>query len=225
MKQWILTYIASYLEDIADATLGRNFGQPDAILLGMAGASVIKNIVDRFQHLAPAEREQLIADLKGEWLPAPVAPINEAGLALIKEFEGCRLEAYQCPAGMWTIGYGHTRGVAYGQSITQAQAEELLLQDVAQAANAVRNLVKVELNDDQLAALTSFVFNLGAKNLADSTLLRRLNEGDYECVPEQLERWVYAGGKKLPGLVRRRQAEAALFTKGEFVQTFVRSNA
>lgn len=137
--------------------------------------------------------------------------ISEKGLALIRQFEGLRLLAYKCAAGVPSIGYGHTRTAKMGQSITQERAEELLREDVARFEAAVSRLVKVPLTQDQHDALVSFAFNLGAKALEKSTLLRLLNAGDYSGTAAQFDRWVYASGKKLSGLVKRRAAERALF--------------
>ncbi len=137
--------------------------------------------------------------------------ISDAGLALIRQFEGLRLLAYKCAAGVWTIGYGSTAGVKPGQSITAERAEELLREDVARFEAAVSRLVTVPLSQGQFDALVSFAFNLGAKALEKSTLLRLLNAGDYSGAAAQFDRWVYASGKKLSGLVKRRAAERALF--------------
>ena len=137
--------------------------------------------------------------------------ISEKGLALIRQFEGLRLSAYRCPAGIPTIGYGSTAGVKLGQAITAERAEQLLREDVRQFEAAVSRLVKVPLTQGLFDALTSFAFNLGAKALEKSTLLRLLNAGDYSGAAAQFERWVYASGKKLAGLVKRRAAERALF--------------
>ncbi len=137
--------------------------------------------------------------------------INDAGLALVQAFEGFRAEAYRCPAGVWTIGYGHTVEVAEGDRITLEDAEVLLRSDLARSEAAVDRLVTVPLSDNQFSALVSFCFNLGEGNLASSTLLRKLNAGNYDAVPSQLARWVKGGGRTLPGLVRRRAAEAALW--------------
>jgi lysozyme len=141
-------------------------------------------------------------------------PVTQAAVDLVKHFEGLYLEAYLCPAGVPTIGYGHTDGVRLGQTITEAQAEQLLAADLAEAAADVDRLVKVPLNDDQRGALASFVFNLGPGALASSTLLRKLNLGD-ATAPAEFGRWTKArvGGKlvDLPGLVSRRAAEQALF--------------
>lgn len=139
--------------------------------------------------------------------------INRSGIELIKRFEGLRLTSYKCPAGIWTIGYGHTGNVRAGIQITVARAEELLKQDLAEAGRQVERLVQVPLTDNQFAALVSFCFNVGAGALERSTLLRMLNDGDYDSVPSQLKRWTRGGGKVLPGLVKRRDAEADLWVQ------------
>ena len=137
--------------------------------------------------------------------------ISKAGLDLIKQFEGLYLKAYRCPAGVPTIGYGHTAGVAMGQTITQQQADDYLRRDVRQFERAVARLATVPLTQGQFDALVSFAFNLGEGALAQSTLLRLLNAGDYAGAAAQFDRWNKAGGRVLPGLVRRRAAERALF--------------
>jgi len=133
------------------------------------------------------------------------------GIELIRHFEGCRFDAYLCPAGVWTIGYGHTADVKEGDSIDQEAAEAFLIEDLEKFEQAVTRLVEVPLTQQQFDALVSWTFNLGAGNLAESTLLRKLNNYQYAEVPEQMMRWVRAGGQVLDGLVRRRAAEAALF--------------
>lgn len=137
--------------------------------------------------------------------------ISEAGLALVKRFEGLRLEAYLCPAGVWTIGYGSTRGVKPGMTIDELAAERRLRDDLAEAEAAVERLVTVPLTDGQHASLVSLVYNIGEPAFQQSTLLRLLNGGDYAAVPAQLMRFVKAGGKRSNGLVRRRSAEAAMW--------------
>jgi len=138
-------------------------------------------------------------------------PINEAGLALIKDFEGLHLTPYLCPSRIWTIGYGHTRTVRPGMVLTPGEAEQLLREDLQVAEEAVSRLVEVSLNDNQFSALVCFVFNVGEGNLERSTLLRLLNRGWYEQVPAQLSRWNKARGEALGGLARRRAAEARLW--------------
>lgn len=137
--------------------------------------------------------------------------MHEKAKALIKEFEGLRLKAYRCPAGVLTIGYGHTSGVKEGMFITEAEAEQILNTDVESAAVQVKSAVKVELNANQLDALIDFVFNLGIGNFKSSTLLKKLNAGDYSGAAEEFSKWVYSGKTILPGLVRRREIEKQLF--------------
>lgn len=134
------------------------------------------------------------------------------GIDLIKHFEGCELEAYKCPAGVWTIGYGHIKGVKEGMTITEQQAEEMLKSELNEYEGYINNLVTAELNQNQFDAMVSWVYNLGGGNLGASTLLKVLNAGDYDGVPAQIMRWNKAGGKVLEGLTRRRQAEADMFS-------------
>lgn len=136
---------------------------------------------------------------------------SQRGLSLIKSFEGLRLLAYRDAVGVLTIGYGATRGVKAGMSVTKEQAERMLLNDVQRFEAEVERLVKAPLSGNQWDALVSFTYNLGAANLESSTLLRKLNTGDYAGAAEQFPRWNKAGGKVLPGLVRRREAERVLF--------------
>ena len=135
----------------------------------------------------------------------------ETGIDIIKKFEGLKLKAYLCPAGKPTIGYGHTYGVKLGRTISKAEADVLLDHDYQDALNAVEELIKVPLTENQLGALSSFVFNLGRGKLIGSTLRKKLNQGDYKGAAEEFDKWVYAGGVKLNGLVARRAAEKELF--------------
>ena len=134
-------------------------------------------------------------------------------IPLIKEFEGCKLKAYKCPADVWTIGYGHTDGVKEGDEITQQEADRLLASDVELFTTGVQRLVHSDINRNQLGALVSFSFNVGLGNLRHSTLLRMVNAGDFVGAADQFLRWNKAGGKVLPGLTRRREAERQLFLK------------
>ena len=136
---------------------------------------------------------------------------GDEGIALIRHFEGCRLDAYLCPAGVWTIGYGHTRGVKEGETIDQEAAEAFLIEDLEEFEGYVTEMVEVPLSQSQFDALVSWTFNLGPGNLERSTLLAKLNQGEYTDVPFEIKRWTRAGGVILPGLVKRRDAEAALF--------------
>ena len=139
--------------------------------------------------------------------------INAAGLALIKQFEGLRTEAYICPAGVLSIGYGHTKGVQKGDVCTEAEAEVFLLEDLEDASIAVTELVTVPLNENQFSALVSFVFNVGRTNFKESTLLTLLNVGRYGSAARQFGRWVFANKKRLAGLAARRKAEEDLFNQ------------
>lgn len=144
--------------------------------------------------------------------PGGTSRINQRGLDLVKSFEGLSLRAYRDPVGIWTIGYGHTGPeVGPGDVITRAQAEALLRKDLTRFETGVRSLVKVPLNSNQFSALVSFAFNVGTGALAQSTLLSRLNQRDYQGAANEFSRWVYGGGQVLPGLVRRREAEKQLF--------------
>ena len=140
------------------------------------------------------------------------------GLALIKKFEGCELKAYQCSAGVWTIGYGHTKDVVEGMEITQEQAEQMLVDELHEYESYVNEYVTVALSQNQFDALVSWVYNLGPANLKASTMLKVLNDGKYEDVPYQMKRWNKAGGKVLDGLVRRREAEALLYQGREWYE-------
>ena len=137
--------------------------------------------------------------------------ISDKGIYAIKKFEGCELIAYQDAVGVWTIGYGHTKGVSEGDIISSAQAEALLLKELKEYEDYVNKLVTVPLHDYQFDALVSWTYNLGPTNLANSTMLKKLNEGKYNEVPDEMRRWNRAGGKVLEGLVIRRDYEAKLF--------------
>jgi lysozyme len=163
--------------------------------------------------------------------------INQAGLDLIKKFEGIpdgdpatvKIDPYLDPVGIWTIGWGHAIMVGneflrgkenrkaafnlYPGGLTLKQAEQLLRGDVLDACRDVESLVEVALSDNQFGALVSFTFNLGRGNLAKSTLLRKLNAGDYAGAAAEFHKWNRAGGKVLQGLVARRAAEAELFLR------------
>jgi GH24 family phage-related lysozyme (muramidase) len=176
---------------------------------------------------SPAGREASGADK----LPAdPVKPptnsdrrqINAAGLELVTHFEGLFLKAYLCPAGVWTIGYGHTGlthrdgTVKAGRTITKEEAEKLLLYDLEKFSARVQGAVKVPLTDNQFSALVSFDFNTGG--LLKSSLLKKLNAGDYQGAADGLLAWTKANGKELAGLVRRRKSERNLFLN---IQPFI----
>lgn len=138
--------------------------------------------------------------------------MNDAGIKLIKEFEGCKLKAYRDIVGVLTIGYGATGpDVTEGLEITQEEADKRLAADLEQFEKGVCRVVKVPLTENQLAALVSFTYNLGIGSLWRSTLLQLLNKGDYGGAALEFPKWDHAGGKVVAGLTRRRLAEQALF--------------
>lgn len=144
--------------------------------------------------------------------------VNRETLELIKSFEGLELIAYYDPVGVLTIGYGHTNmagppKIVPGMKITAQEASDILMNDLKKYEAAVSKYVKVPLNQNQYGALTSFTYNLGAGNLSKSTLVKKLNKGDYEGAANEFPKWNKAGGRVLKGLTRRRAAEQALFRK------------
>ena len=137
---------------------------------------------------------------------------SDAGLAMTRQFEGCELNAYQDQVGVWTIGYGHTgRDVVAGLTITQDQANALLASDIAGSAAYVNQVVTVALQQNQFDALVDFVFNLGRAAFGGSTMLKQLNAGNFAAAAGQFVLWDHAGGQVVMGLLRRRQAEQAMF--------------
>jgi lysozyme len=140
--------------------------------------------------------------------------INAAGLALIKKYEGLRLEAYQCEAGVWTIGYGHTGDVEPHHRITEHQAEAILGLDVAHFEDGVfAHLEGRSVNENQFAALVSLAFNIGLEALRKSTLLRYIKQGQEYLAADEFGKWIHAGGKPSNGLIKRRADERALFRR------------
>ena len=139
--------------------------------------------------------------------------ITQNGIDLIKRFEGFSRTVYFCPAGYPTIGFGHVVKPYedFSAGIDEAQAEELLRQDAVIAERAVLRLISVPVTDGQFDALVSFTYNLGGGALQRSTLRRKINREEHADVPEQFMRWVWAGGRKLKGLVRRRKAEIIVY--------------
>lgn len=140
--------------------------------------------------------------------------MTKQGIELIKRFEGCRLTAYKCSAGIWTIGYGHTQGVYEGKKITDEEAERLLASDLAKFEMGVRHIVG-ELSDEKIDALTSFAFNVGLKAFQNSTLCRKVKADENDAsIRTEFLKWVNAGGKRLEGLMKRRKAEADMYFGG-----------
>lgn len=142
--------------------------------------------------------------------------ISPQGLTFIRQFEGFSPLPYRCPAGYWTVGYGHvltSRERSSMQQVTPEAALIILEHDVRIAEQSVTWLINVPLRQNQFDALVSFTYNLGAAALQRSTLRRVINRGDHTNAPREFERWVWAAGHKLPGLIRRRQAEAWVYQK------------
>ncbi len=139
--------------------------------------------------------------------------VSQECIDLVKFFEGFEPKAYLCPANVWTIGYGRTKDVQEGDILTEPQAERDLFEELDEFAEQVLNTVKVDLEQNELDALTSWTYNLGVGNLRSSTLLKKLNSGDKNSVPSEMVRWNKAAGKVLAGLTRRREAEAKLWAK------------
>jgi len=137
--------------------------------------------------------------------------ISKNGLDLIKQFESLQLKAYKCSANVWTIGYGHTKNVKEGDRISQDQANCFLMQDLYEVEKTINRLVKVKINQNQFDALCSLIFNIGISAFNKSTLLAKLNTGDYVGAAEQFRRWNKVNNVVMAGLVRRRQAEEDLF--------------
>jgi lysozyme len=138
--------------------------------------------------------------------------ISQTGIDLIKGFEGYSDKVYLDTAGIYTIGYGSTKGITrHTPPITKEQGEKLLIADLADAESAVNRLVDVPLTQNQFDALVSFVFNLGAEAFRKSTLLQMINTGQHHKAPEQFQRWKYAGGKESKGIITRRLKESALY--------------
>jgi lysozyme len=133
-------------------------------------------------------------------------------LKLIKESEGCKLKAYKCPAGIWTIGYGQTKGIKEGMTWTQNQADEDLIQTALEVLNRTIKYspILASANIEKLAAIADFIYNLGVGNYATSTLKKKVDVGDWVSAASEIKRWDKAAGKVLKGLTVRRAKEAAL---------------
>lgn len=138
---------------------------------------------------------------------------SKTGIDLIKELEGLRTEAYQCSAGVWTIGYGHTNNVRKGQKINELCAETYLTIDVQKCEYAINTSVKVPLTQNQFDSLVSFIFNVGVSAFKKSTLLKKLNNSDYIGASDEFGKWIYANKKISNGLKNRRNKEKELFLK------------
>lgn len=141
--------------------------------------------------------------------------VSNEGVIFIKRWEGFRSKPYVCDGGVLTIGYGHTHDVREGQRVTELEADQMLRRDLDYYATKVADVIHITLNQNQFDALVSLTYNIGVPAFAKSTLLKKLNEGNFHAAGEQFTRWVHAKGKKLPGLIRRRSEEQEMFLKGE----------
>ncbi len=171
----------------------------------------------------PEAEEETDDDAEARGMPPR---LSQPGAAFIARFEGCVLRMYNDPTNNATIGVGHLIHMGpingreppeFKSGITRQRALQILMGDAGKASQSVRQMIKVPLNQQQLDALVSFTFNCGAGNLSVSTLRARLNRGEYAAVPHELNKWVISGGKRLPGLVRRRQAEGVLFSQRKYM--------
>jgi lysozyme len=148
--------------------------------------------------------------------------------ALLKKYEGCKLKAYRCPANICTIGYGHTSAagapiVLDGMTLTQKQCDDILRKDLVKFETAVHDMVTQPLNQHQFDVLVDFAYNAGVGNLKTSTLLKKVNGADFDAVPAELMKWTKGGGKVLPGLVKRRQAESAWWVSDNPIKVSINS--
>jgi len=140
--------------------------------------------------------------------------INTKGLNIIKTYEGCALKAYKCPAGVLTIGYGHTKDVKEGDEITQEKAESLLLEDLQWVYDCILKVIKRKLNENQFSALCCFVYNVGCNNFKLSRLKIHIDAGEFKKAANEFPKWIHAGGRILAGLASRRREERKLFLEG-----------
>ncbi len=136
---------------------------------------------------------------------------SDSGISFIEEWEGCELASYQDGGGVWTIGVGHTKGVKSGQTITQLQADQYLVDDLQPVNQTLNSVVTVSVNQNQYDALSSFTFNLGSDELEGSTLLKLLNQGNYQGAADEFPKWDHDNGVVVQGLLNRRNAERDLF--------------
>ena len=175
--------------------------------------------IDRYP--SQIQKEALLGSLGAANSNVVPRRISSIGMTLIKHFEGWSSEVYDDPAGYCTVGFGHLIALAlcadtdttkYDGGITRKQGDEILEQDTRLARSAVSRLVTVDLTVDQFSALSSFVFNVGSNNFANSTLLRRVNAQRHDLAEREFGRWVYSGGEKFTGLEIRRACERSLFT-------------
>jgi lysozyme len=170
---------------------------------------IIKFVVDIWKKYFQVKTESIES---GERMMQEVK-VYDTMLAVpfVGKWEGLKLTAYQCSAGVWTIGYGSTKGVTEGMVITEDEAEKRLAEDLQTAKDALVRLVKVPVSEGQFIALMSIIFNVGSGAISRSKLLKKLNEGDYNGSATEFLDFCYANGKRIQGLANRRQEEYDLF--------------
>tara|TARA_R100000781_G_scaffold112477_1_gene79730 strand:- start:436 stop:927 length:492 start_codon:yes stop_codon:yes gene_type:complete len=151
--------------------------------------------------------------ISGDRMKKTYMKISEEGKSLIKKFEGCELKAYKCPAGKWTIGFGHVKNVKEGDEWSQSHAEHMLDVELEEYEGYINDMVDMQLNQNQFDALVAWIYNLGPSNFRTSTLRKKLTPETISEVPYEIKRWNKANGKTLDGLIRRREAESLLFQK------------
>lgn len=181
----------------------------------------MKTIFDEFRKLAGGKLTQAQVDKINaliDEIQVKGMKVDAAGVQLISDFEDLRLTAYDDGVGVWTIGWGTTvypngQKVKKGDKITLEQAKQYKAYDLARFEKAVNDAVKVPLNQNQFNALVSLAYNIGEKAFTGSTLVKRLNEGNYKAAADQFLVWVNAGGKRMQGLVNRRNKEREVFLK------------
>lgn len=232
MRFQLLVWVIIFL---LGALVGERYGLPGwASAIGDRGFSAVESWFGRLDEPIPDAdesedaREENIAAAE----PAPAEPgsppvsddfghddnaglrMNEAGLAIIKESEGLRLEAYNL-RGQWLIGYGHARTAKSGMTITEAEAEQLLREDVTDSENAVRKMVLVSINENQFAAMVSLAYNMGSGGFSNTTVLSEVNEGNYQGAADAFRKYnrgrIYGTLQVIPHLTGRREKERALF--------------
>ena len=183
----------------------------------ISGGKLTQKQVDATDKLINIATAHDVADMLGVAIDSGMK-ISSTGIKLISEFEGCYLDAYLCPANVWTIGIGTTiypngAKVKNGDTCTLEQANQYLAHDMKEFEKTVNDAVEVDLTQNQFDALVSLTYNIGSTAFKNSTLLKKLNAKDYAGAADQFLVWNKGGGKILKGLVRRREAERALFTK------------
>ncbi|MCR4330059.1 MAG: lysozyme [Candidatus Roizmanbacteria bacterium] len=136
---------------------------------------------------------------------------SAVGIELIKKYEGLKLQAYVCPGGVLTVGYGHTKNVKENMILTPQDAEELLIKDLEYFEEKLIDVVKVKINQNQFDALISLIYNIGEGAFNESSLLKFINDNKFDLAARQFPRWIYSNGKILTGLVNRRKAEREIF--------------